>query len=99
MAQDIVVAACENFGFPSATRTRGGHILCALCNDLYALERATIRHQLDAALEHLEAISLLWTQSTRTKAFVLTEDVEELFTAVVERITVLMAHQHRQELF
>ncbi len=98
MANDEVTATCENCGFPSATRIKSGHVLCALCADLYALECGTIRFHLETALEHLAAISLLRTQSALTKTFVLTEDVEELFTAVVERITFLMAHRHRQQL-
>jgi len=72
---------------------------CALCNDLYALERGTIRYHLEAALEHLEAVCILWARNARTTTFVVSEDVEELFNAVVERITLVMAHNRRQELF
>lgn len=97
MANDEVAAACESCGFPSATRTHGGHILCALCSDVYGLECGTIRFHLEAALQHLEAISILWTQNARSTAFVVTEDVEVLFTTIVERVAMVISHHHRQQ--
>lgn len=98
MSNDEVTVACESCGFPSAIRIHGGHILCALCSDVYALECGTIRFHLEAALQHLEAISVLWAQHARSTAFVVTEDVEELFTTIVERVAMVISHHHRQQL-